>query len=64
MGVTRGWDGRREAVDITVDLVLRARGKMTKDKSNELVDVMVTEMLQESLLETVYEVAHLFRKTF
>ena len=53
-------------MDITVDLVLRARGILMKDKFNVLGDmtVTVTEMLQEFSLETVYEVTHWFGKRF
>ena len=48
--------GRR--VTITVDKVLRARGKMLRNKANGSVDCLVTEMLQCLPTETVYEVAH------
>ena len=51
--------GRR--LQITVDRVLRARGKM-KNKANGPPDCCVTEMLQFLPTETVYEVAHWFDK--
>ena len=54
--------GRR--VTITVDKVLRARGKMLRNKANGPADCLVTEMLQCLPTETVYEVAHWFDKRF
>ena len=48
--------GRR--IRITIDRVLRARGKMMKNKANGPADCLVTEMLQCLLVETVYEVTH------
>ena len=54
--------GRRVA--ITVDKVLRARGKMLRNKANGPADCRVTEMLQCLSTETVYEVAHWFDKRF
>ena len=54
--------GRRVA--ITVDKVLRARGKMHRNKANGPADCRVTEMLQCLSTETVYEVAHWFDKRF
>ena len=54
--------GRR--IQITADWVLRARGKMMKNKANGPADCLVTEMLQCSPLETVYEVTHWFEKRF
>ena len=44
--------------------MLWARDSTLKYKSNEPGDLTVNEMLQELLLETVYEVTHLFRKRF
>ena len=41
---------------ITIDRVLRARGKMMKNKANGPADCLVTEMLQCLSIETVYEV--------
>ena len=51
--------GRRVA--ITVDKVLRARGKMLRNKANGPADCLVTEMLQCFPTETVYEVTHWFQ---
>ena len=51
--------GRR--IRITIDSVLRARGKMMKSKANGPADCLVTEMLQVLPMETVYEVTHWFR---
>ena len=49
---------------ITVDRVLRARGKMMKNKANGPADCLVTKMLQCLPTETVFEVAHWFGKRF
>ena len=38
---------RMKKVEITVDRVLRARGKMEKNKANGPGDCLVTEMLRE-----------------
>ena len=51
-------------VTITVDKVLRARGKMLRNKANGPADCLVTEMLQCLPTETMYEVAHWFDKRF
>ena len=51
--------GRR--IQITVDRVLRARGKMMRNKANGPPGCLVTEMLQLST-ETVYEEAQWFDK--
>ena len=48
-------------VQITVDRVLRARGKMMKNKANGPADCLVTECLPT---ETAYEVTHWFKKRF
>ena len=45
---------------ITVERVLRARGKMMKNKANGPADCLETEMLQRLPMETVYEVTHWF----
>ena len=49
-------------MQIAVDRVLRARGKIMKNKVNGPADCLVTEMLQCVPTETVYEVAHWFDK--
>ena len=54
--------GRR--IQITADWVLRARGKMRKNKANGPADCLVTAMLQCLPMETMYEVAHWFEKRF
>ena len=54
--------GRRVA--ITVDTVLRARGKMLRNKANGAADCRVTELLQCLSTETVYEVTHWFDNRF
>ena len=54
--------GRR--VQITVNSVLRARGKVLRNKANGPTDCLVTEMLQCLPTETVYVVAHWFDKRF
>ena len=54
--------GRRAT--ITVDKVLRTRGKTLRNKANGLADCLVTEMLQCLPTETVHEVAHWFVKRF
>ena len=54
------FQGRR--VTITVDKVLRARGKMLRNKANGSAYCLVTEMLRCFSTETVYEVAHWFDK--
>ena len=51
-------------VMITVDKVLRARGKMPRNKANGPADCLVTEMLQCLPTDTVHEVAHWFDKRF
>ena len=52
--------GRR--IQITIERILRARGKMMKNKANRAADCLVTEMLQCLQTETVYEVACWFDK--
>ena len=52
--------GRR--VMNTVDKVLRARGKMLRNKANGPADCLVTELPRCHLTETDYEVAHWFDK--
>ena len=54
--------GRR--VMITADDVLRAPGKMIRNKDNGPADCLVTEMLRCLPTETIYEVAHWFDKRF
>ena len=54
--------GRR--VTITVDVVLRARGNMLRNKANGPADCLVTDMLRCLPTETVYEVARWFDKRF
>ena len=50
--------GRR--VTITVDKLLRALGKMLRNKANGPADCLATDMLQSLPTETVYEVTHWF----
>ena len=50
----KAWTGRK--VEITVDRVLRARGKTMKNKAYGRSDYLVTEMLQEIPMESVYEI--------
>ena len=45
------------AVKLMKKKVLRARGKMLRNKANGPADCLVTEMLQCVPTETVYEVA-------
>ena len=54
--------GRR--VQITVNRVLRARGKMLRGKSNGPADCLVVEMLSRLPTEVIYEVTHWFQKRF
>ena len=54
--------GRR--IQITVDKVLLARGKMMRNKANGPADCLVAEMLRCLPTETVYEVAYWFDKRF
>ena len=49
---------------MSVDKVLRARGKMLGNKANGAADCLVTEMLRCLPTETIYEVAHWFAKRF
>ena len=56
------WKGRKG--EITVDRVLRPRGKIMKHKANVPSDCMVTEMLRELPMESVYEITHWFEKRF
>ena len=51
-------------MQITVDMVLRARGKSMRNKANGPADCLVTEMLQCLRTETVYEATHWFDKRF
>ena len=50
--------------EITVDLVLRARGNMQLQKANEPDDFIVTEMLKELPIESTYEIAKLSQRRF
>ena len=54
--------GRR--VQITVDRVLRARGKMLRGKSNGPAGCLVVEMLSRLPTEMIYKVTHWFQKRF
>ena len=54
--------GRR--VQITVNRVLRARGKLLRGKSNGPADCLVVEMLSRLPTEVIYEVTHWFQKRF
>ena len=54
--------GRR--VQITVNRVPRARGKMVRGKSNGPADCLVVEMLSRLSTEVIYEVTHWFQKRF
>ena len=54
--------GRR--MQITVNRVLRARGKMLRGKSNGLADCLVVEKLSRLPTEVIYEVTHWFQKRF
>ena len=56
------FQGRR--VQITVDRVIRARGKILKGKSNGFADCFVVEMLSRLPTVVVYEVTHWFQKRF
>ena len=51
-------------IQITVDGVLRARGKLMRNKANGPADCLVTEMLRCSPNETENEVAYWFDKRF
>ena len=55
---------RRWRVGITIDTVLGARGKLMHNKANEPSDFLVTEMLQNLPMESVYEISHWFEKRF
>ena len=54
------WQGRR--VQITVDRVLRARGKMMKNNANGPSDCLVAEVLQNLPMKSVYEITHWFSR--
>ena len=54
--------GRR--VQITVNRVLRARGKMFSGKSNGPADCLVVEMLSRLPTVVIYEVTHWFQRRF
>ena len=51
-------------VTISEDKVLRARGKMLRNKANGPADCLVMEMLRCLPTETVHEVAYWFDKRF
>ena len=51
-------------VSITVNRVLRARGKRLNGKSNGPVDCLVAEMLRRLPIAVIYEVAHWFQRRF
>ena len=51
-------------VTITEDRVLRARGRVPRNKANGPADRLETEMLQCLPTETAYEVTHWFDKRF
>ena len=55
------WTGRK--IEIIVDRVLRARGKM-KHEATGPRDCLVTGMLQELPMESVFEITHWFKKRF
>ena len=52
-------DGR--IVEITVDMVLQARAKMSENKVNGPEDVVVSEMIKQLLQEKIYEVPRCFQ---
>ena len=54
--------GRR--IQITVDIVLCARGKMMRNKANGPAGCLVSEMLQCLPAEAIYEVAYWFDTRF
>ena len=51
-------------MQITVNRVLRARGKMPRAKSIGLADCLVVEMLSRLPTEVIYDVTHWFQKRF
>ena len=51
-------------VQITVNRVLRARGKMSRGKSNGPADCLVVEMLSRLPTEVIYGVTQWFQKRF
>ena len=55
-------DGR--IVEITVDVVLQARAKMSENKVNGPDDVIVSEMIKQLPQEKIYEVTRCFQQRF
>ena len=49
-------------MQITVNSVLRARGKVLRGESNGPADCLVVEMLSRLPTEVIYEVTHWFQK--
>ena len=54
-------EARREE-EITVHLVLRARGSMQPHKANGREDIIVIEMLKELPSESIYEITTWFQR--
>ena len=56
-------DGRK--AEITVDLVLQARAKMSDNKVNgPAEDAVVSEMIKQLLLEKIYTITKCFQERF
>ena len=55
-------DGR--GAEITMDLVLQARAKMSENKVNGLEDAVVSEMIKQLPLEKIYSIARCFQERF
>ena len=66
----RGYKNRGEEVtvrdkaEVTVDWVMRARGKNMKEKAHGPGDCLVSEILWELQMKIVYEITHWFGKRF
>ena len=50
--------GHGSRVQIIIDGVLRARGTLMKNEEDGLCDCLVTEMLQDVPMVSVYEITH------
>ena len=55
-------DGRR--AEITVDLVLQAKAKMSDNKVNGPEDAATSEMIKQLLLEKIYAITKCFQERF
>ena len=51
-------------MEITIDLVLQSRAKMSDNKVNGPEDTVVSEMIKQLLLEKIYTITKFFQERF